>query len=144
MTALRARCCLGAVLFSAAALSADFGDPLPGLSDADRTRFENGKTEFVAVEAVDEGLGPVFNEASCATCHVGPGTAIGGTTQRLETRFGRLNPDGSFDPLAQFGGSLLQDPSSGWMLPCTAAARKFAISSRRSVDGRASFASRSG
>lgn len=113
MTALRARCCLGAVLFSAAALAADFGDPLPGLGDADRTRFEVGKTEFVAVEEVDEGLGPVFNEASCATCHTGPGTAIGGTTQRLETRFGRMNPDGSFDPLPQFGGSLLQDKGIG-------------------------------
>ena len=52
---------------------------------------------------------------------------------------------------AKGGGSLLANPSSGWMrhlvfivADCTAAARKAAISSRRSVDGCASFASRSG
>ncbi len=116
MTALRARCCLGAVLFSAAAL-ADFGDPLSGLSGADLARFTAGKAEFVAVEEVDEGLGPVFNEASCATCHTGPGTAIGGTTQRQEIRFGRIRPDGSFDPLAELGGSLRQDQAIAGFLP---------------------------
>jgi len=43
---------------------------------------------------------------------------------------------------AKGGGSLLANPSSGWMrhlvfiaADCTAAARKAAISSRRSVDG---------
>jgi hypothetical protein len=47
---------------------------------------------------------------------------------------------------AKGGGSLLANPSSGWMrhlvfiaADCTAAARKAAISSRRSVDGCASF-----
>ena len=108
MTAFRVRCCLGAVVLSAAAL-ADFGDPLPGLSAGDAQRFEVGKTEFTAVEEVLEGLGPVFNEASCVACHLGPGAAVGGTSQRLETRFGRTGSDGTFDPLAGLGGSLLQD-----------------------------------
>jgi CxxC motif-containing protein (DUF1111 family) len=99
-------------LFSAAAL-ADFGDPLSGLSPEDLARFEAGKVEFSATETIEEGLGPVFNEASCMACHLGPGTAVGGTNQRLETRFGRLRADGTFDPMTEAGGSLLQDHGIG-------------------------------
>ncbi len=112
MTAFRASCCLGAVLFSAAAV-ADFGDPLPGLSPDDDARFEAGKVEFSAAETVEEGLGPVFNGASCVACHLGPGDAVGGTNQHLETRFGRYQADGTFDPLTELGGSLLQDQGIG-------------------------------
>jgi CxxC motif-containing protein (DUF1111 family) len=112
VTALRATCCLGAVLCSAAAL-ADFGDPLSGLSADDLTRFRAGKEEFSATETIAEGLGPVFNEASCMACHVGPGTAVGGSNQRLETRFGGKRADGSFDAMTEKGGSLLQDHGIG-------------------------------
>ena len=112
MTAFRASCCLGAVLLSAAAV-ADFGDPLPGLAPDDAARFEAGKEEFSAAESVEEGLGPVFNEASCVACHRGPGDAVGGTNQRLETRFGRYRTDGTFHPLTELGGSLLQDHGIG-------------------------------
>jgi CxxC motif-containing protein (DUF1111 family) len=64
---------------------------------------------FTNVEGVADGLGPVFNEASCATCHTAP---VGGTAGRLETRFGRtLN--GVFDPMTSVGGSLLQDHAIG-------------------------------
>jgi CxxC motif-containing protein (DUF1111 family) len=111
MTALRASCCLGALLFSAAAL-ADFGDPLPGLTAAELAVFEAGKIEFSNADDLPEGLGPVFNETSCKACHLGPGTAVGGTTQRMERRFGRVT-NGTFDPLAQFGGSLIQDHGIG-------------------------------
>src|SRR5438105_4425434 len=111
MTVFRASC-LGAVLFSAAAV-ADFGDPLPGLSPDDVARFEAGKVEFSTAETVEEGLGPVFNEASCLACHQGPGDAVGGTNQRLETRFGRYRTDGTFDPLTESGGSLRQDQGIG-------------------------------
>src|SRR4051812_22772044 len=99
---------LGTVLFSVAAL-ANFGDPLPGLSPDDLARFKAGQVEFSEAETVEEGLGPVFNEASCVACHLGPGAAIGGSNQRLETRFGREKFNGKFDPLAEAGGSLLQD-----------------------------------
>src|SRR5262249_11170358 len=53
--------------------------------------------------------GPVFNEASCAACHSAP---VGGTNGRAETRFGRV-VQGTFDPLAELGGSLLQDHAIG-------------------------------
>jgi CxxC motif-containing protein (DUF1111 family) len=86
------------------------GDPLPGLTAAELGLFEAGKDSFQEEETVEDGVGPVFNEASCVACHTGP---VGGSNGRLETRFGRRNPDGSFDPLAAQGGSLLQDHGIG-------------------------------
>src|SRR5262249_55021875 len=83
-----------------------------GLTDAQLSDFHDGRTEFQQVETVSDGLGPVFNEASCAACHTGPGTTVGGTNGRLETRFGRLT-NGTFDPMTEFGGSLLQDHGIG-------------------------------
>src|SRR5205085_2178063 len=61
---------------------------------------------------VADGIGPVFNEASCVACHLGPGAAVGGSNGRLETRFGRVSEAG-FDPLTRLGGSLLQDRGIG-------------------------------
>jgi CxxC motif-containing protein (DUF1111 family) len=87
-----------------------FGDPLPGLSAADLALFNDGKTHFQEAETPADGLGPVFNEASCVACHNGP--AVGGTNGRLETRFGRTT-NGVFDPLASLGGSLIQDHGIG-------------------------------
>ncbi len=82
-----------------------FGVPLPGLSAADRAAFFDGKAEFSTPEEPDEGLGPVFNGDSCASCHVLG--AIGGAGTVLVTRFGRL-VNGVFDPMTQLGGSLIQ------------------------------------
>lgn len=94
------------------AARADFGDPLPGLNGDEAARFAAGREAFAELETVSDGLGPVFNEASCATCHTGPGAAVGGNTTRAETRFGRVS-GGVFDPLAELGGSLLQDHGIG-------------------------------
>jgi CxxC motif-containing protein (DUF1111 family) len=90
---------------------AAFGDPLPRLAAADLALFNEGKTQFAVAEDIEEGIGPVFNEASCAACHLGP--ELGGSNGRLETRFGRRGADGRFDPLASEGGSLLQDHGIG-------------------------------
>jgi len=94
-----------------------FGDALPGLSAPELDLFNAGKVAFAEVESAADGLGPVFNEASCVACHQGP--APGGSNGRLETRFGRVDGAGNFDPLASLGGSLLQDhgigPVQGWM-----------------------------
>ena len=96
---------------SPAGLSAStmLGDPFANLTAAELALFNTGKVEFAAVETIDEGLGPVFNEASCASCHNGP---VGGTTGRTETRFGRI-VNGTFDPMTEFGGSLIQDKGIG-------------------------------
>ena len=96
---------------SSAGLSAStmLGNPFANLTAAELALFNTGKVEFEGVETIDEGLGPVFNEASCASCHNGP---VGGTTGRTETRFGRV-VNGTFDPMTELGGSLIQDKGIG-------------------------------
>ena len=93
-----------------------FGQPVAGLPADLLARFNEGKEEFESVETPEEGVGPVFNDVSCATCHLVP--SIGGGATRLETRFGRLNADGSFDPMAEFGGSLIQENGIGPNMDC--------------------------
>jgi len=88
-----------------------FGEPLANLTADELARFAAGLEEFLAAEAVDEGLGPVFNEASCVTCHDNP---VGGTTGRKETRFG-TTVTGAFDPMSELGGSLIQDRGIGFV-----------------------------
>ncbi|HEX6766413.1 MAG TPA: di-heme oxidoredictase family protein [Polyangiaceae bacterium] len=78
------------------------GDKLDGILAAD---FIEAKATFSAVEELDEGLGPIFNEAGCATCH--SNGAVGGAGDQIERRFGRF-VNGLFDPLANRGGSLRQ------------------------------------
>jgi CxxC motif-containing protein (DUF1111 family) len=105
-------------LLIGASASADkpikYGDPIAGLTPTELTRFNDGREEFTAAETVDEGLGPVFNNTSCAACHSSP--AVGGDSNITETRFGRLNGK-HFDPMTSHGGSLLQingiDPNNG-------------------------------
>ena len=82
------------------------GDPLPGLTPSQISAFNAGKTEFTDSESVQSGLGPIFNRDSCAACHSAP--AVGGSSQILVTRFGRVN-NMIFDPLTSLGGSLLQE-----------------------------------
>jgi len=87
-----------------------FGDPFAGLTTAEKARFDAGKVEFEQVETVASGLGPVFNSRGCGECHLAP--AIGGGSERMVTRIGRM-VDGKFDPLTEFGGSVLQARSIG-------------------------------
>jgi CxxC motif-containing protein (DUF1111 family) len=89
--------------------STTLGGPHPGLTPEELERFELGQEDFQEIETVEDGLGPVFNEAGCVVCHDAP---IGGTTGRLETRFGKWD-NGRFDALARLGGSLMQDQSIG-------------------------------
>src|SRR2546421_12257145 len=84
---------LAAAILPTVSYATGFGDPLPGLTAEQQAAFQSGKTAFVTVEAAGEGLGPIFNENSCAACHVGPaGTAatgaIGGATGGPRTAVG--------------------------------------------------------
>src|SRR5438309_7483852 len=111
------RLALAAAILPTLSYAAGFGDLLPGLTPEQQTACQDGKTAFVTVEDATAGLGPIFNENSCVACHVGPAGAaatgaVGGTTERLETRFGK-SVYGAFDPLANKGGSLLQDHAIG-------------------------------
>ena len=83
-----------------------FGDPLPGLTPVQLAAFSAGLDEFTNEETIAGGLGPTFNNVSCVACHSGP--AVGGSSAITVTRFGRM-VNGVFDPLAEKGGSLLQE-----------------------------------
>jgi CxxC motif-containing protein (DUF1111 family) len=87
-----------------------FGDPLQGLSPALLARFQAGKTIFEREFDPREGLGPVFNNTSCAKCH--DQGAIGGGSDTLETRYGQVI-DGVFNSLTQFDGQLLHSKGIG-------------------------------
>jgi CxxC motif-containing protein (DUF1111 family) len=102
----------GLVLCAAATARGDFGDPLAGSTQAEVDAFSNGRLEFATAETPEEGLGPVFNDVSCAACHTGPGAAIGGNTTRTEIRFGTTT-NGMFDALGSLGGSLIQNQGVG-------------------------------
>ena len=82
-----------------------FALPLAGLSPGQSADFAAGKTEFLNIETVEGGLGPIFNDVSCVACHFEGGA--GGASRTLVTRFGRVT-NGVFDPLAELGGPLLQ------------------------------------
>lgn len=82
------------------------GAPLAGLTATELQRFAAGKTDFSHTFQVGEGLGPIFNQASCASCHNNP---IGGPGSIKVFRFGFYDAKGvGWDPLASVGGSLLQ------------------------------------
>ncbi|MFM7130856.1 MAG: di-heme oxidoredictase family protein, partial [bacterium] len=49
--------------------------------------------------------------ASCVRCHNGP--TAGGGSNRVVTKIGRYNADGSFDPLVAFGGPVIQAKGLG-------------------------------
>jgi hypothetical protein len=80
------------------------GDPLVGLTPMQLTRFMEGKASYQFVFEAEDGLGPIFNKNSCADCHVNP---LGGWGSITVTRFGFADK-GTFDPMTEFGGSLLQ------------------------------------
>jgi len=67
--------------------SSEFGGPLPGLTDEELDAFAEGVEEFQNEDSAESGLGPTFNDVSCAACHSDP--AIGGSSIKFVTRFGR-------------------------------------------------------
>lgn len=81
------------------------GQPVLGLTAEQLERFELGKIQFDRVWEPEEGLGPVFNNDGCGACHNTPNSGGSGTV--AVTRFGKATK-GGFDPLEEFGGSLLQ------------------------------------
>jgi hypothetical protein len=97
------------------AAAGEFGDPMRGLAADEAQRFTEGQAAFAAVEDVADGLGPIFNGTSCAGCHnVG---ATGGGSETLETRFGATTA-GSFDPLVELGGTLIDTSGIGVQGAC--------------------------
>lgn len=75
------------------------GPPVPNRS------FEDNKFIFEERETAEDGLGPVYNDTACSSCHQNPET--GGIGQQRELRAGHLNSAGTFiNPPG--GSSLIQ------------------------------------
>lgn len=81
-----------------------FGQPIAGITQAQQADFVRGSADFGTVESPATGLGPIFNDVSCAACHSAP--SPGGGSSRTVTRFG-ATANGVFDPLAALDGTLL-------------------------------------
>jgi CxxC motif-containing protein (DUF1111 family) len=92
-----------------------------GLTAAQQTEFSNGQSAFAEIETVADGLGPVFNEKECGTCH--DETALGGAGVQIETRAGQLS-NGVFNPLTAYGGTLFQHFGIGGAVPNAACTNK--------------------
>src|SRR5262245_51918893 len=69
-----------------------------------QTVFDADLETFAEKEDAGDGLGPVFNAASCAECHANP--VVGGGSQVMEFRAGKM-VSGQFQDHP--GGSLIQD-----------------------------------
>lgn len=54
--------------------------PFPGLASDLQIMFNQGDANFERVFSIDTGLGPLFNNSSCAGCHPGDGRGSGKVT----------------------------------------------------------------
>jgi CxxC motif-containing protein (DUF1111 family) len=63
---------LGACGEPAPRITAAPGEPLPGLTPEERHRFQQGEALFRREFTPEEGLGPLFNDNSCFSCHDTP------------------------------------------------------------------------
>ena len=103
---------LAAVCSAAACRQPKPGDPLRGLSAAERARFDSGRAVFDSVFAPEKGLGPLFNSNGCVECHEDP--VAGGTGDEVErhaTAFhvGAPGRSRACDELAGQGGFVFQN-----------------------------------
>jgi CxxC motif-containing protein (DUF1111 family) len=84
-----------------------FDAPLDDLTSAQMAAHLAGDVAFGELFTPKTGLGPVFNQPSCESCHPGEGRAHPSTNLR---RFGKAIP-GGFDYMLDRGGPQLQDRS---------------------------------
>ena len=82
-------------------------EPIEGLSSNQMLLHLSGDGEFARVFSAEDGLGPIFVQASCESCHVGDGK---GNPSNNLTRFGRYE-NGSWSGVPQLGGPQLQHRS---------------------------------
>jgi len=62
----------------------------------DQATHESDREEFDAVEAISDGVGPIYNAQSCRECHQNPDS--GGPSQVTELRVGHRDARGRFVP----------------------------------------------
>jgi CxxC motif-containing protein (DUF1111 family) len=63
-----------------------FDQPMDGLDNGELGDFQDGQTQFRRAFSISEGLGPIFNNVSCASCHSGDGR---GRPENILIRFSR-------------------------------------------------------
>jgi CxxC motif-containing protein (DUF1111 family) len=80
--------------------TAGAGDPVPGLTPAQQLFFTAAQARFEVIETVAAGLGPGFNELSCASCHVFP--AIGGASPTTNPQVTDANTNGATNVIPSF------------------------------------------
>jgi len=82
------------------------GEPVPGLSPEEQARFVAGRALFGRAFTPEEGLGPLFNQAQCSSCHDLP--TSGGHGAEPVSKATRWDPDQGCSLLTDVGGDLLQ------------------------------------
>jgi len=87
-----------------------FDAPLDGMTGAELAAFVRGDGEFGRPFSPATGLGPIFNDVSCAACHSGDGR---GLLRNALKRIGTPS-DGFLDSL---GGPQIQDKAIAGMVP---------------------------
>jgi CxxC motif-containing protein (DUF1111 family) len=79
-----------------------FDAPLPGLDNGELGDFQDGHVQFRKAFSIADGLGPVFNNVSCASCHSGDGRGL------PENTLTRISRD-AVDLAVDLGGPQIQD-----------------------------------
>jgi len=87
-------------------VEAEPGAPLPGLGAAEAAQFAAGKTLFGRAFTPEEGLGPLFNQLRCSSCHDLP--TSGGHGAEPVTKVSHFDVDDGCNLLEEDGGDLLQ------------------------------------
>lgn len=82
-------------------------EPIEGLTAGQMLLHLDGDGEFARVFGTEDGLGPIFVQASCENCHVGDGK---GNPANNLTRFGRYE-NGGWSGVPELGGPQLQHRS---------------------------------
>jgi CxxC motif-containing protein (DUF1111 family) len=80
--------------------TAGAGDPIPGLTPPQTLFFTAAQARFEVIETVTSGLGPGFNELSCASCHIFP--AVGGSSPTTNPQVTDANVDGATNVIPSF------------------------------------------
>jgi CxxC motif-containing protein (DUF1111 family) len=85
--------------------AAPAGAPWPGLTEAQRSAFQEGAELFHREFTPEKGLGPTFNDRRCSSCHDLPELGgFGRDPVRKATRF----ENGRCDLLVEDGGDMFQ------------------------------------
>ncbi len=100
--------------------SPPLGDPLPGLTADELSRFTQGKAVFSHDFTAGTGLGPFFNNTSCAQCHEDPVTGGAGVFNQADVdveRHASAGDQPSCDELNTRGGPVFREQTTGLALP---------------------------